>query len=71
MYPSLSCGALLSFRAVYPDAIEFNETSMFGMERCGGEGIVKLKLEHDGTLNFEWRHPKLPGIGTGKLAPQR
>jgi hypothetical protein len=71
MYPSLSCGALLSFRAVYPDAIEFNETSKFGTERCAGEGIVKLKLEYDGTLNFEWRHPKLPGIGTGKLAPQR
>jgi len=69
-YPSLSCGALLSFRAVYPDAIEFNETSMFGTERCGVEGIVKLRLAQD-TLNFEWRHPKLPGIGTGKLQPQR
>jgi hypothetical protein len=70
-YPSLSCGALLSFRAVYPDAIEFNETSMFGTERCGDEGIVKLKLADDRKLNFEWRHPKLPGIGTGKLEPQR
>src|SRR5689334_3355737 len=48
-YPSLSCGAVLSFRAVYPDAIEFNETSMFGTERCGGEGIVKLKLAEDRT----------------------
>jgi len=70
-YPSLSCGAVLSFRAVYPDAIEFLETSMFGMDRCAGEGIVKLKLAQDRTLNFEWRHPKLPGIGTGKLESQR
>jgi hypothetical protein len=71
MYPSLSCGALLSFRAVYPDAIEFNETSMFGIDRCAGEGIVKLKLTDDHRLNFEWRHPKLPGIATGKLDLQR
>ena len=71
MYPSLFCGALLSFRAVYPDAMEFDETSMFGTEGCGAAGIVKLKLAADRTIDFEWRHPKLPGIGTGKLTPQR
>jgi len=70
-YPSLSCGAVLSFHAVYPDAIEFRETWMFGTDRCAGEGIVKLKLAEDRTLNFEWRHPKLPGIGTGKLNLQQ
>jgi len=71
MYPSLSCGAVLSFHAVYPDAIEFLETSMFGTDRCAGEGIIKLRLAQDRTLSFEWRHPKLPGVATGKLELQR
>jgi hypothetical protein len=70
-YPSLSCGAVLTFRALYADAIEFFETSTFGSERCPANAIVTVKLLPDGVMIFNWRHPAIAGTASGKLMSMR
>jgi hypothetical protein len=69
-YPSLSCGAVLKFRAVYTDAIELAESASWG-ERCVTNGIVRLKAGPDGNLTFEWRHPNVPEVSTGTVTRLR
>jgi len=66
-YPSLSCGAVLEYRAIHPESLVLMETSMYGLERCPGGGITILNLGADGVMQFQWRDPKLPGIAAGKL----
>ncbi len=73
-YPSLSCGAVLTFRAISADFVEFFETSTYGTERCVGNGIVTVKTAPDGSLAFQWRNPNLkavPGTASGKLVSLR
>ncbi len=73
-YPSLSCGAVLTFRAIATDFVEFFETSTYGVERCAGNGIVSVRTAPDGSLTFQWRNPALPavaGTAAGKLVSLR
>jgi hypothetical protein len=70
-YPFLSCGAILTFRALYADAVEFFETSTFGTERCPVNTIVNVKLLPGGDMILNWRHPAIAGTAAVKLTSMR
>lgn len=66
-YSSLSCGGVLTFRAIYVDSIELNEVLRYGAERCVNNGIATIKLGKDGGMTYQWRHAKVAGTKSGKL----